>query len=124
MLDRGHGRVINLASREAESPRPQFTALAASTAGVISFTRAVALGIDRGRYPDVLVNVLLTDPAESGLNQPPGRSVPAGIYPQARLLAELPVGGPSGRIFWKNRDYPFYTRFNEAQPSGGQGRQR
>jgi NAD(P)-dependent dehydrogenase (short-subunit alcohol dehydrogenase family) len=124
MLDRGHGRVINLVSREAESPRPQFTALAASSAGAISLMRAVALGIDRGRYPDVLVNVLLTDPAESGLNQPPGLAGAAGFYPQARYLAELPAGGPSGRIFWQSRDYPFYTRFNEAQPSGGQARQR
>jgi NAD(P)-dependent dehydrogenase (short-subunit alcohol dehydrogenase family) len=80
--------------------------------------------LDRGRYPDVLVNVLLTDPAESGLNQPPGLAGAAGFYPQARFLAELPAGGPSGRIFWQSRDYPFYTRFNEAQPSGGQARQR
>jgi NAD(P)-dependent dehydrogenase (short-subunit alcohol dehydrogenase family) len=119
MLANGHGRIINLASREAEYPRPDRSAYVASKAGVISFTRAVALSIDRDRYPDVLVNALVPGPTRTGMNQRDGLQEPEAVYPHARYVAELPSGGPTGRTFWNSRDYPMYTHFNEERPAGG-----
>ena len=122
MLANGHGRIINLASREAEYPRPELSAYVASKAGVTSFTRAVALGIDRDRYPDVLVNALVPGPTRSGMNRREGLQEPEAVYPHVRFVAELPSGGPTGRTFWNSKDYPMYTRFNDERVAGEQRR--
>src|SRR5262249_35967208 len=42
MLERGHGRIINVTSRGAESGMPEYSAYAASKAGVNLFTKALA----------------------------------------------------------------------------------
>jgi NAD(P)-dependent dehydrogenase (short-subunit alcohol dehydrogenase family) len=125
MLEQGHGRIINVVSRAAESAGARLSAYAASKAGVITFTKALANGIDREQYPDVLVNAMIP-----GITRTPiwGRSFESGmlsdeflktlqepevVYPHARFMAELPAGGPNGRVFWNSKDYPIYQHFND-----------
>lgn len=123
MLERGYGRVINVASRAAEGANANMSAYSASKAGVISFTKAVAREIDRTRYPDVLINVMIPGPTDTAIwSQAPGSGdtraprhlqPPDAIYPHARFMVELPTGGPHGRIFWDSQDYAVYQRFND-----------
>ena len=66
MITWGYGRVINLVSRAAEFPPPRLSVYAASKAGVLSFTQALAVEVGPPSYPDILINALipgLTDTA-------------------------------------------------------------
>ena len=125
MLERGYGRIINVTSRAAEAAGPRLSAYASSKAAIITFTRAVANGIDRTLYPDVLVNAMipgitrtamwdkalssgmLTDEFLENLQEP------EAVYPHARYIVELPAGGPSGRVFFNSQEYPIYQHFND-----------
>jgi len=123
MLERGYGRIINVASRAAEGANANMSAYSASKAGVISFTKAVAREIDRTRYPDVLINVMIPGPTDTAIwSQVPASGAtsaprqlqpPEAVYPHARFLVEFPAGGPHGRIFWDSQDYAVYQRFND-----------
>jgi NAD(P)-dependent dehydrogenase (short-subunit alcohol dehydrogenase family) len=125
MLERGYGRIINVVSRAAESVSGRISAYAASKAGLISFTKALANGIDREIYPDVSVNAMIpgmTRTAIWGQNLTSGAlsdellrnfQEPEAVYPHARFIAELPSGGPNGRIFWNSKDYAVYQHFND-----------
>jgi len=125
MLERGHGRIINVVSRAAESPGARVSAYAASKAGVITFTKALTNSIDREQYPDVLVNGMIPGITRTAIW---GRALESGmlsdeflenfqepeaVYPHARFIAELPSGGPNGRIFWNSKDYAVYQNFND-----------
>src|SRR5262249_15631609 len=86
MITRGYGRVINLVSRAAEFPLPTMSAYAASKAGILSFTQALAAAVGPPIHPDILINALipgLTDTAayrEAGFDpaqaQAPKPSIP------------------------------------------------
>jgi 2-hydroxycyclohexanecarboxyl-CoA dehydrogenase len=111
MLERGHGRLINVASRAAERGGGGLAAYGASKAGVVALTRALSLEVSRERYPDVLVNALIPGPTRSGM-MPEGQD-PALVYPHARFLVGLPPGGPHGRVFWNSEEYAIWSRFND-----------
>jgi NAD(P)-dependent dehydrogenase (short-subunit alcohol dehydrogenase family) len=119
MLEKGHGRVINVVSRGAESTASQNTAYSASKAGLVSLTKNVAANIDRQQYPDVLVNGLIPGPTRTAIwgdeipeDRIQAMQAPEVVYPHAKYLAELPAGGPTGRIFFNSQDYPIFARFN------------
>lgn len=97
MLARGYGRIINLGSMAWLSPIPASTAYSTSKAAVMAFTRALATEIDSGRYPDVLVNELLTGIVKTRMSD--DGIAPAEVYPHARHVALLPAGGPTGQVF-------------------------
>ena len=40
---------------------------------------------------------------------------PDATYPTARLLACLGSGGPSGKVFWNEKEYPMFNSDNEIQ---------
>jgi NAD(P)-dependent dehydrogenase (short-subunit alcohol dehydrogenase family) len=124
MLEQGYGRVINVASRAAESAGARLSAYASSKAGVITFTKAIASSIDREQYPDVLVNAMIPGMtrtpiwdralASGMLSDERMRAFqePEAVYPHARFIVELPSGGPNGRVFFNSTDYPVYQHFN------------
>ena len=125
MLERGHGRIINVVSRAAEAPTARNIAYATAKAGVITFTKTIANAIDRDRYPDVLVNAMIPgltrtaiwgDALTSGaLGDEFSKNFqePEAVYPHARFIVKLPAGGPSGRVFFNSQDYPVYQHFND-----------
>ena len=40
---------------------------------------------------------------------------PDATYPTARLLACLGSGGPSGKVFWNEKEYPMFNSDNEIK---------
>lgn len=109
MRRQGRGRLIALASRNAEFCPPGLTGYNVSKAGVVALTRTLAheLGDE-----DILVNNLIPGPTQTPLF-PIGDREPDACYPTARMLATLPAGGPTGRTFFDLEDYPVYSRFSE-----------
>lgn len=86
MLDRGYGRIVNIASGAALGPRPGIAPYAASKGAVIGFTKAVALEVaSRG----VTVNAVLP-----GVTDTP---MPRQYGSEERLVA-LARANPMGRI--------------------------
>jgi len=125
MVRQGYGRIINVVSRAAESRVARNTAYAASKAGVVSLTRTLASALEREGHRDILVNAMVPGPTRTPIwgaalaDARPGEELlnqlqdPDAVYPHARYLAELPSGGPSGRVFWNSREYPMYAQFND-----------
>jgi NAD(P)-dependent dehydrogenase (short-subunit alcohol dehydrogenase family) len=118
MLKRRSGRIINVTSRSAESAREETSAYSASKAGVVTFTKAIAREIDRESYPDILINAMI--PGRTISEMTPNTTVAAGwreakvVYPHTRYIADLPSGGPTGRVFFDSEDYSIYVRaFNK-----------
>lgn len=97
MLERGHGRILNVGTFAWRRPIPASSAYSASKAAVRAFTKALAAEIDRERYPDVLVNELLPGVFRSRMSDT-GED-PAAAYPHARFVASLPARGPTGETF-------------------------
>jgi 3-oxoacyl-[acyl-carrier protein] reductase len=123
MITRGSGRVINLASRAAEFPRPTLSAYGASKAGVLSFTQALAAEVGPPSHPDILINALIPGPTDTEMTRQQGGRDPAllqapeAVYPHTRFLVTLPPGGPHGRVFWNSKEYTMYAAAaNKQQP--------
>ncbi len=98
MLERGHGRIINLGSFAWKGPIPTASAYSTSKAAVHALTKAIACEIDRERYPDILVNELNPGMVHTRMT-PDGGDDPKGVYAHARTVASLPPGGPNGALF-------------------------
>lgn len=107
MLERGHGRILNIGSFAWRGPIVGASAYSTSKAAVPVLTKSLAVEIDRARYPDVLVNELLpgvfrTRMSESGED-------PMDAYPHARAVASLPSGGPTGETFVRSEIFVEYV---------------
>jgi NAD(P)-dependent dehydrogenase (short-subunit alcohol dehydrogenase family) len=64
MLERGDGRIINVASQIGQIGRERFAHYAAAKAGIIGFTKSLAREVaDRG----VLVNCIAPGPIDTGI---------------------------------------------------------
>jgi NAD(P)-dependent dehydrogenase (short-subunit alcohol dehydrogenase family) len=114
MVERGSGRVINLASRSAEINLPSQSAYSASKAGVINLTQTLAAEIGPPNYPDILINVLLPGLTYSAMAfeagyESPEMQAPEAVYPHTKFLVTLPAGGPSGRVFLNSKEYIMYA---------------
>jgi NAD(P)-dependent dehydrogenase (short-subunit alcohol dehydrogenase family) len=101
MLERGHGRIINMGSFAWRHPIPASSAYSASKGAVSAFTRALAAEIDRRRYPDVLINELLPGVYRTRMSET-GED-PREAYAHARFVASLPPDGPTGASFVRSR---------------------
>ena len=99
MTERAYGRVINLGSFAGRSPIPMSSGYSISKAAMTCLTKAMAVEIDRTKYPNILVNELVPPGVRSGMHD--GGDDPIVVYPHARFLVDLPAGGPTGRIFYK-----------------------
>jgi NAD(P)-dependent dehydrogenase (short-subunit alcohol dehydrogenase family) len=100
MLERGFGRILNLGSFAWQGPIPNSSAYSASKGAVRPFTRALATEIDRGRYPDVLINELIPGIARTRMSE--SGADPRDVYPHARFVASLPRNGPTGQTFLRS----------------------
>jgi NAD(P)-dependent dehydrogenase (short-subunit alcohol dehydrogenase family) len=94
MIDRGYGRVVNIASIAGKDGNPSMAAYSASKAGVIALTKAVGKELAR---TGVLVNCVvpavfdtgLTEKASSGERELFASLVPMGRMGRPEELAEL-----------------------------------
>jgi NAD(P)-dependent dehydrogenase (short-subunit alcohol dehydrogenase family) len=121
MIERGSGRVINLVSRAAEFPPPTLSAYAASKAGVLSFTQALAAEVGPPRHPDILINALIPGLTATAAHRAAGfdpaqAQAPEAVYPHTRFFVLLPAGGPHGRVFWNSQEYTMYAPTNALPP--------
>jgi NAD(P)-dependent dehydrogenase (short-subunit alcohol dehydrogenase family) len=112
MREQGRGRIINTLSRAAEVSGPGDSAYSAAKAAIWATTRSAAREC---RDVDILVNGLIPGPTNTGIwgRDMPQMQSPDVVYPTARMLATLPPGGPSGRVFWDEREYPLMDPSNE-----------
>lgn len=101
MLERGHGRVINIGSWAWKGPIPTASAYSTSKAAVHVLTSSIACEIDPAQYPDVLVNELIPGVVHTRMT-PEGGDDPARVYPSVRAVALLLPNGPHGRRFDRN----------------------
>jgi NAD(P)-dependent dehydrogenase (short-subunit alcohol dehydrogenase family) len=97
MLERGHGRIVNIGSFAWLGPIPGASAYSVSKAAVPVLTKALAAEIDRERYPDVIVNTLAPGHFRTRMSEIGGD--PMDAYVHARHVASLPSGGPTGATF-------------------------
>lgn len=108
MRAQGHGRIVSLVSRNAEFCPPKLVGYNVSKAAVVALTRTLAHELGG---IDVLANNLIPGPTRTEMN-PSGDLEPDACYPTARMLVTLPPGGPNGRTFYIEREYPMYERFS------------
>jgi NAD(P)-dependent dehydrogenase (short-subunit alcohol dehydrogenase family) len=108
MRAQGSGRLVAVVSRNAELCPRDLVGYNASKAGVVAAVRTLARELDG---TDILVNNLIPGPTRTEMN-PTGTLPTDASYPTARMLVSLPAGGPSGRTFFEERDYPFWSRFS------------
>jgi NAD(P)-dependent dehydrogenase (short-subunit alcohol dehydrogenase family) len=97
MMERGHGRIINIGTFAWRGPIPDASAYSVSKAAVPVLTKAIAVEIDRERYPDVLVNELVPGIYRTRMSD--AGEDPMDAYAHARVVASLPSGGPTGSTF-------------------------
>ena len=112
MRAQGHGRVINMLSRAAEVSGAGDAAYSAAKAGLWALMRSAAReNADR----DILINGLIPGPTNTGIwgREMPRLQPPEVVYPTARMLATLPEGGPTGRVFWNEKIYALMDPAND-----------
>ena len=65
---------------------------------------------------DILVNMLIPGPTRTPIwgRDMPQLQEPAVTYPTAKLLASLPAGGPTGKVFWNEAEYPMFQTQPES----------
>jgi NAD(P)-dependent dehydrogenase (short-subunit alcohol dehydrogenase family) len=97
MLERGHGRIVNIGSFAWRRPIRGASAYSVSKGAVAVLTKAISAEIDRERYPDVLVNTLVPGMFRTRMSKE-GED-PGSAYVHARHVAALPPGGPTGATF-------------------------
>jgi len=100
MLERGHGRIVNVGTFAWRGPIPGASAYSVSKACVPVLTKSLAVEIDRARHPDVLVNELVPGVYRTRMSE--GGEDPMDAYPHARFVASLPSGGPTGETFLRS----------------------
>lgn len=100
MLARGFGRIINVGTFAWMGPIPSSSAYSASKGAIRPLTRALASEVDRGRYPDVLINEFIPGEYRTGMSD--HGEEPEAVYPHLRHVISLPSGGPTGQTFLKS----------------------
>ena len=128
MLERGHGRILNVGSYAWRAPIPNSSAYSAAKGAVRALTRAIAAEIDRSRHPDVLVNEFIPGIVRTRMSD--HGDDPSSVYPHARRLVELPAAGPHGQTFLRGdqeiEDYGWRARLRRlaSKLSARLGRRR
>ncbi|MBW2141966.1 MAG: SDR family oxidoreductase [Deltaproteobacteria bacterium] len=112
MREQKFGRIINLCSRAAEAVTKGMMAYSSSKAGLFAATRHVA---NETREEGILVNGLIPGVTKTGM-MPRGQD-PSVVYPTARMLATLPPDGPTGKVFWDEKEYFLRNIFFLTRPT-------
>ncbi len=100
-----YGRIISTISRGAEGTRS--SAYAAAKAALWAVTRCLAQEV---ADDNILVNALIPGPTNTRIfgQDMPHLQPPEAVYPTVRMMATFPEGGPSGRVFFWEREYPMF----------------
>jgi NAD(P)-dependent dehydrogenase (short-subunit alcohol dehydrogenase family) len=114
MRQQGFGRIINTISRGAEVNAPGTSGYAAAKAGMFAASRVAAQEV---RDTDILVNMLIPGPTNTSIwhRDRPELQSASVTFPTAKMLATLPAGGPTGRVFWNEQEYLLFDPENEVQ---------
>ncbi len=120
MREQGYGRIINTISRNAEIDVPTTSAYAAAKAGIWSASRVAAKEVADA---DILINMLIPGPTNTQIwgKEMSHLQDPEETYPTAKMLALLEKGGPSGKVFWDEKEYPMFAEENKILKKGPQG---
>ena len=112
MREQGYGRIINTISRNAETDVPTTSAYAAAKAGIWSTSRVAAKEV---ADTDILINMLIPGPTNTQIwgKEMSHLQDPEETYPTAKMLALLEKGGPSGKVFWDEKEYLMFGQENE-----------
>jgi NAD(P)-dependent dehydrogenase (short-subunit alcohol dehydrogenase family) len=102
MLERGRGRIVVIGSLADMNPVPASSAYSASKAALHCLVKALAAEIDPKRFPDVLVNEF--NPSATRTSMSEQGDDPALVFARVKGLADLPAGGPSGRMFFRDKE--------------------
>ena len=111
MQRQGYGRIINTISRNAETNVEKTSAYSAAKAAIWSATRVAAKeNIDH----NILINMIIPGPTNTNIwgKDMPHLQSPEDTYPTARLLACLEEGGPTGKVYWNEKEYPMFNQEN------------
>jgi len=105
----GYGRIINTISRVAEAGTPLNSGYASAKAAIWAATRSAAR---ETADADILINMLIPGPTNTPIwgRDMPNMQPPSATFPTARMLATLPAGGPSGKVFWNEREYHMFRQ--------------
>lgn len=100
-----YGRIISTVSRGAESTRG--AAYNAAKAALWSVSRCLAHEVAED---NILVNALIPGPTNTRIF---GRDMPhlqsaEKVYPTVRMMATFDEGGPSGKVFFWEKEYPMF----------------
>jgi NAD(P)-dependent dehydrogenase (short-subunit alcohol dehydrogenase family) len=107
MRAQNFGRIINLVSRAAEAGNNGMASYNSSKAALWSITRSAA--VENIDY-DILINGMIPGPTKTGM-MPQGQD-PKVVYPSAKWMATLPSGGPTGKVFWNQKEYVMFNKEN------------
>ncbi|RZO95700.1 MAG: SDR family oxidoreductase [Gammaproteobacteria bacterium] len=112
MREQGCGRIINTISRNAETDVPTTSAYAAAKAGIWSASRVASKEV---ADTDILINMLIPGPTNTQIwgKEMSHLQDPEETYPTAKMLALLEKGGPSGKVFWDEKEYLMFGQENE-----------
>jgi NAD(P)-dependent dehydrogenase (short-subunit alcohol dehydrogenase family) len=102
MLKRNAGRIVIVGSFADISPLPGTSAYSVSKGALHPLTRALSVEIDRQRYPNVLINEFNPGATRTGMSE--SGHEPAVVYPWLKRIIDLPSGGPTGRIFLRDKE--------------------
>ena len=111
MKKQNYGRIINTISRNAETDVEGTSAYAAAKAGIWSATRVAA---KENAEHDILINMIIPGPTNTSIwgKDMPHLQKPEATFPTAKLLASLQRGGPSGKVYWDEKEYQMFNQNN------------
>ncbi len=102
-----YGRIITTISRGAEATWG--AAYASAKAALWAVTRCLAQEV---ADDNILANSLIPGPTNTRIfgQDMPHLQPPQAVYPTVRMMATFPQGGPSGKVFFWEREYPMFLR--------------
>ena len=111
MKKQSYGRIINTISRNAETDVEGTSAYAAAKAGIWSATRVAA---KENAEHDILINMIIPGPTNTSIwgKDMPHLQKPEATFPTAKLLASLERGGPTGKVYWDEKEYQMFNQNN------------
>lgn len=129
MRAQGGGRIINMLSRAAEASAATDSAYSAAKAGMWAAMRSAA----RECLADkILINGMIPGPTRTSAFGSDEATVqrnarvlgldlaqlqpPEAVYPTIKLLATLPDDGPTGKVFWNEREYALMDPARDRPP--------
>ena len=111
MKKQNFGRIINTISRNAETDVEGTSAYAAAKAGIWSATRVAA---KENAEHDILINMIIPGPTNTSIwgKDMPHLQKTEATFPTAKLLASLERGGPTGKVYWDEKEYQMFNQNN------------